>query len=82
MNQAQQDYLSFLSFTNNKQLAEICPDNPKYFRTFFLQMDHIAKRPRIRGETNWVYGEVPSHIQVAHPSFLAKLRAGTYYSYL
>ena len=82
MNQAQQDYLAFCSFTNNKQLAELCPDNPNYFRTFFVQMDHIARRPRIRGLTPWVYGEVPSHIQVAHPKQLAKLKAGNYYSFV
>jgi len=82
MNQAQQDYFSYCSFTNNKQLAELSPENDGYYRTFFVQMDHIAKRPRIRGLTNWVYGEVPSHIQIAHPQFLAKLKAGNYYSYI
>ena len=82
MNQAQQDYFSYCSFTNNKQLAELCPDNPNYFRTFFVQMDHIARKPRIRGLTPGVYGEVPSHIQVAHPKQLAKLKAGNYYSFM
>ncbi|QNI92664.1 hypothetical protein SynBOUM118_02331 [Synechococcus sp. BOUM118] len=32
---------------------------------------------RIRGETNWVYGEVPPTIRVAHPMHLAKIRSGT-----
>jgi len=82
MNHSQQDFLTYCNFTNGKQLAELDPENPNYYRTFFLQMDHIAKRARIRALSNWVYGEVPPHIQVAHPHHLAKIKSGNYYSYV
>ena len=57
--------------------VEVIPTAPNMYRTFFLQRDHLAKKIRIRGETNWVYGEVPPTIRVAHPMHLAKIRAGT-----
>ena len=64
-------------FNQYQQWAEIHPTDPNMYRTFFLQRDHLAKKVRIRGETNWVYGEVPSTIRVAHPMHLAKIRSGT-----
>ena len=50
-----------------KQYAYINPDNPKEYKTFFLQRDQMAKKISIIRETNYVYGEVPPHIQVIHP---------------
>jgi len=63
-------------YNQYQQWAEIHPTDPNMYRTFFLQRDHLAKKIRIRGETNWVYGEVPPTIRVAHPMHLAKIRAG------
>ena len=64
-------------FNQNQQWAEIHPTDPNMYRTFFLQRDHVAKKVRIRGETNCVYGEVPPTIRVAQPMHLAKIRSGT-----
>ena len=64
-------------YNQYQQWAEIHPTDPNMYRTLFLQRDHLAKKIRIRGETNWVYGEVPPTIRVAHPMHLAKIRAGT-----
>lgn len=82
MNQAQQDFFAFSHFNNHKQMAELHPDDPTMYRTFFLAMDHVAKKPKILGLTNWVTGEVPTHIKVAHPLLLQKVRSGNYYSYI
>ena len=59
------------------QWAEIHPADPNMYRTFFLQRDHLAKKIRIRGETNWVYGEVPPTIRVAYSIRQGKIRFGT-----
>ena len=64
-------------YNQYQQWAEIHPTDPNMYRTFFLQRDHLAKKIRIRGETNWVYGEVTPTIRVAFPMHLAKIRAGT-----
>lgn len=60
-----------------KQYAYINPENPNEFKTFFLQRDLMAKKIRIRGESNYVYGEVPPHIQVIHPLHYKKILSGT-----
>ncbi len=62
-----------------KQYAYINPDNPKEYKTFFLQRDQIAKKIRIRGETNFVHGEVPPHIQIINPVHYHKITSGTAY---
>ena len=55
--QDQRDWAPY-QFNQYQQWAEIHPTEPNMYRTFFLQRDHLAKKIRIRGETNWVYGEV------------------------
>ena len=80
MSTLHQSYHSFTQFNNHKQVAEMHPTEKNTFRTMFIVMDHIAKRARIIGETNWLVGEVPPTIQIAHPVFLAKIRSGNMYN--
>ena len=50
---------------------------PQHVSDLLLTEGPLGKKTRIRGETNWVYGEVPPTIRVAHPMHLAKIIAGT-----
>ena len=79
MNNLQQQLNSFTHFNNHKQVAEMHPTEKNTFRTMFIAMDHIAKRSRLLGATNWMVGEVPPGIQVVHPVLLAKIRSGNHY---
>ena len=62
-----------------QQWALVNPDDPTMFKTFFLQKDHIAKRDRIIGDTNWCVGEVPPIIRVMHPLHYLKIISGSSY---
>ena len=74
------DVFQYQQFNKYQQYAFLNPENPKEFKTFFLQKDHVARKDRIVGETpNWLYGEVPPTIQIIHPVRLAKIRSGTSY---
>lgn len=63
-------------YNKMQQFAEIHPDDPKMYRTFFLQRDNVANMIRMRAVSNWVHGEVPPTIRVAHPMHLAKIKSG------
>ena len=79
MNNFDSSLYAYSNFPKHKQYAEVSQEDPNLFRTFFLQKDHIARRDRIIGLTNWITGIVPSHIQVIHPLKLAKIRSGASY---
>lgn len=66
-------------FQKNQQYAEIDPKDKNYYRTFFIIKDHLMKRDKIIGLTNWIYGEVPSHIKIINPMFLSRIRSGSSY---
>ena len=66
-------------FNRHQQYAEVKSDDPTMFRTFFLIKDHIAKKDKVVGLTNWTVGKVPPTIQVISPMRLAKIRSGTSY---
>ena len=70
--QDQRDWAPY-QFNQYHQWAGFHPSDTNMYRTFFLERDHLAKKIRICGETNWVYGEVPPTIRVAHPMHLDPL---------
>ena len=59
-------------YNTMQQFAEIHPDDPKMYRTFFLQRDNVANKIHMRAVSNWVHGEVPSTISGRTSNALSK----------
>ena len=73
------DLFAYHNFNQYQQWALVHPEDPTMYKTFFLQKDHIAKKDRIIGETNWTVGEVPPTIRKIHPMHYSKIKRGSSY---
>lgn len=58
------------------QYAEIHPTEKNTFRTFFVRHNSGLGRSEIVNPSNWMIGEVPPTIRIAHPHFIRKVRSG------
>ena len=66
-------------FNLMQQYAEMHPSEKNTFRTFYIRRNHSLNKSEIIGLSNWVIGEIPPNIRIAHPMFIQKVRSGNFY---